>query len=230
MTTQEIKESITELVESRQEAKDFFKEVREMFKETAAGFKEIEARFKETEVRFKETDAKFKETDASFEKSSIELEKVRKLIEANGKQIKKTESMFTSQWGKLIESLVNGKAVELFNQKGILVERTSTRQKGNYKGENYEFDIIAHNGNEIVIIEVKSTLNVKHIIKFKEQLKNTKVWLSEYKTHTVYGAIAYLNADEQSPTFAENQGLWVIRATGDSASIINQPAFKPKVF
>jgi len=33
-----------------------------------------------------------------------------------------------------------------------------------------------------------------------------------------------------SKKMAENQGLFVIRATGSSASIVNAPGFRPKVF
>ena len=49
-----------------------------------------------------------------------------------------------------------------------------------------------------------------------------------YAEHTVYGAVAYLKADESSDTYAERQGLYVIRATGSSASITNREGFRPR--
>lgn len=33
--------------------------------------------------------------------------------------------------------------------------------------------------------------------------------------------------EEESDVFAENQHLWVIRATGDSASVVNAPDLVP---
>ena len=51
-----------------------------------------------------------------------------------------------------------------------------------------------------------------------------------YAEHTVYGAVAYLKADESSDTYAERQGLFVIRATGSSASITNREGFRPRSF
>lgn len=42
--------------------------------------------------------------------------------------------------------------------------------------------------------------------------------------------VAFLRAEEQSDTFAEAQRLFIIRATGDSASIINEEMFSPRVF
>jgi len=51
-----------------------------------------------------------------------------------------------------------------------------------------------------------------------------------YRDKTIYGAMAFLkqaaNADKQ----AMNKGLLVIRATGDSASIVNPDGFVPKAF
>ena len=54
--------------------------------------------FKETDAKFKETDAKFKETD-------------RKINQLSG--------LFTSQWGKLIEALVEPNVLDLFQRRGI---------------------------------------------------------------------------------------------------------------
>ncbi len=46
----------------------------------------------------------------------------------------------------------------------------------------------------------------------------------------MYGAVAYLKADESADRYAEGQGLFVIRATGSSASITNAENFKPRTF
>jgi len=209
MTAQDIKERMADLIATQ--------------KETSLAIKELS---KEIRENGKQIDKNGKQIDKNGRQIFENGEQIRE----NGKQIKIAESMFTSQWGKLVESLVEGKAVDLFRSKSILVQRVSTRQKGAYEGENYEFDIIAHNGDEIVIIEVKSTLRVKHVNKFIRQLKNVKLWLSEYKNHKIFGAVAYLRAEEESEIFAENKGFWVIRATGDSAAIINKDNFKPKIF
>lgn len=170
---------------------------------------EIAKRFKETDQQFKETDLNIQETD---------------------KKVKEAMNLFTTQWGKLIESLVEGDIVRLFNAKGILVERISTRVKGRKNGEDYEFDIVAHNGAEIVIVEVKTTLRVKDVKKFIKKLERVKEWIPDYKKYKIYGSMAYLKADEQSDTYSEAQGLWVIRATGDSSSIINKETFKAKIY
>ena len=52
-------------------------------------------------------------------------------------------------------------------------------------------------------------------------------WLPAYSGHRLYGAVAYLEADESVVLHAERRGLFVIRATGSSASIVNDPASNP---
>ena len=200
---QEIKQLLKALVISQKETDTKFKESRE----------ELDTRFKETDTKFKESrdelDTRFKETD---------------------KRIKAAFDFFEGQWGKLMESLVEGDLIKILQSKGINVHDTSMRRKGNHEGKSFEFDIIAHNGGEIVIVEVKTTLKTQDVKNFLEKLKNAKLWLQEYSKYKIYGAVAYLRADSGSEIFAENERLFVIRATGNSSSIINQEGFIPKIF
>jgi len=159
--------------------------------------------------KFKETDEKFKETD---------------------KRIKELSGLFTSQWGKLVESLVEGNLIKLLNGKKIQVERTIQRIKGNFKGQNYEYDIIAVNGNEIVIVEVKTTLRPKDVTDFRVRLVKSKEYMPEYANKIVYGGVALIIAEGSSERMAEKRGYFVIRVTGSSSAIINAEGFKPKAF
>jgi len=59
---------------------------------------------------------------------------------------------------------------------------------------NFEFDIIAHNGEEIVIVEVKTTLRVGLVKKFIKRLHRAKYYLPEYGAYRVFGTVAYLRA------------------------------------
>ncbi|MCX6154832.1 MAG: hypothetical protein NT007_11810, partial [Candidatus Kapabacteria bacterium] len=94
----------------------------------------------------------------------------------------------------------------------------------------YEFDIIAENGNEIVVVEVKTTLRPRDIKEFLDELKIFKQILPKYKDNIVYGALAYLQEDSNCSTLAEKKGLFTIRAKGKSAWISNQEDFKPKAW
>ncbi len=188
-------------------------EIRQLLKELVISQKETDAKFKESR---EELDSRFKETDAKFQETN--------------KKVKEAFDLFTSQWGRLMESLVEGDIIRIFNERGIKVQDTSTRRKGSYQGENYEFDIIAHNGKETVIIEVKTTLRVSDVKSFIKKLQKARTYLRMDDDEVIYGAIAYLQADAGSEIFAQKEKLFVIRATGDSAAIINQSDFVAEKF
>jgi hypothetical protein len=176
-------------------------------------FQQVWRMFQETDrfltEKFQETDRQFKETD---------------------RKIREVDRLFTTQWGKLVESLVEGDLIKLLSEKNIKVERTTQRVRGNREGQNYEFDIIAINVDEIVIVEVKTTLRPADITDFNEKLWKSKTYLPEYSGKVIYGAMAFITAEGSSERMAEKQGFFVIRATGNSSFIINQDDFKPKAF
>jgi Holliday junction resolvase-like predicted endonuclease len=164
----------------------------------------------ETDRRMQETDRQMRETD---------------------RKLNKLEQLFTSQWGKLMESLVEGDLVNILNQRGIAILNTTSRLKGRLAdGGNYEFDIIAHNGAEVVVVEVKTTLRPDDVNKFLEKLGQMKRWLPHYANNTVYGAMAWLSTDAGADTMAISRGLFSIRATGDSAAIVNEEGFQPRAW
>jgi hypothetical protein len=178
--------------------------------EVWAILREVSASQKETDRRMRETDRQMKETD---------------------RQLRELKDLFNGQWGKLMEALVEGDLVNLLRQRGIEVDHTVSRLKSGNGARRWEIDIIAANGDEVVAVEVKTTLKVRQVTDFIETLK---VFPDEaptvYRGKRVYGAVAYLRADEAADVYAERQGLYVIRATGSSASITNQEDFKPRTF
>jgi Holliday junction resolvase len=176
----------------------------------------------------------FQETDKKFQEAAKETDKKIKetwdQIKETSRGITRLERQFTSMWGKLVESLVEGDLIRLLNERGIAVERTQQRVSGKRKGQNFEFDIIAVNGDEIVVVEVKTTLKSDHIIHFVSKLGHVREWLPEFHDKKVYGAVAFIHTEENVITHGQKCGLLVIRATGNSASIINDNGFLPKTY
>ena len=168
------------------------------------------------------------------EKSAEEAEKRRKEVDREMKEarqrMKKLEGLFTSQWGVLMESLVEGDLVALLQERGIEVESTHSRSSGRRNGEHYEFDILAINGGEVVVVEVKTTLRSEDVTHFLEKLARFTEYEPVWRGKKIFGAVAYLKTDASVQAYAERQGLFVIRATGNSASITNPTDFRPRVF
>lgn len=188
-----------------------------------------------------ETDKKFQETRELIEKSSLETDKkiqeTDKFIKEISKELKevdtkrrKTETMFNQNWSQFVESLVEGNITELLNQRGIAVQNTAQNEKSFYNGRQYEIDIIARNGNDVVAVEVKTTLSTDDVKEFIEELKVFKEVFPIYSGKTIYGALAYIKVKGPAVSYAIKQGLFVIRATQDSARIINEKGFQPKAY
>ena len=155
---------------------------------------------------------------------------IKRQARAADRRMDKLDELFNGQWGKLIEALVEGDLVGLLQQRGIAVHHTVTNPRQNYGERRWEFDILAINGAEVVVVEVKTTLRVPDVDRFIGRLNEFPELMPEYAARRIYGAVAYLKAYQESDLRAERLGLFVIRATGSSASITNRDAFTPRTF
>ncbi len=200
------------------------KETDRHFKEMS---KEAELQREEAKLQREKADLERKETDRYLKEISKKADIRHAHLE---KRTRELNELFTGQWGKLIESLVKGDLVRLLNERNIQVMGLAQENFRRRNGEEYEVDIIAVNGREVVVVEVKTTLKNQHLDHFIEKLGMFKDIFPEYKDKIIYGAIAYLKANEGAHNKAEKKGLFVIRATGNSATITNQKEFSPKVF
>ena len=198
-----------------------------MQQETARRMQETDRRQQETARRQQETDRQMQETDRRLQETDQLLTRQAR---AAKQRMDKLEELFNGQWGKLMESLVEGDLVGLLQQRGIVVQHTVTNPRQNYGERRWEFDIVAINGEEIVVVEVKTTLRVPDIDRFIGRLNEFPDLMPEYAGRRIYGAVAYLTAHQQSDVRAERLGLFVIRATGSSASITNRAEFTPRTF
>ena len=215
-----------------QEVWSLIKETQKSIKETRNSIQELRDSQKETDKQIKEFSASQKETGKQIKEFSAELSASQKETD---RQIQKIGGRFNQRWGALVESLVEGKLVKIFQDFRIDITQTHTRSQSEWRKpdgriERREFDIIVANGTEVVVVEVKTTLIPKDVSVFLETLRDFKNYFPRYKTEIIYGAMAYLSSENKAHLLAEEEGLFLIRATGDSASLVNKKDFKPKPF
>ncbi|GIV29403.1 MAG: hypothetical protein KatS3mg028_0469 [Bacteroidia bacterium] len=165
--------------------------------------------FQETDKKFQETDRKFQETD---------------------RKLRQLENLFVGQWGKLVEAMVEGELVRILRERNIDVRSVLSRTYSIFEGKEYEFDLVAKNGNEIVVVEVKTHLSQKDIDHFIDKLKKFPLIFPEYKNRKIYGAVAYIKGNSEATRYAYKKGLFVIRAVGENAKILNDSKFQPHNF
>jgi predicted AAA+ superfamily ATPase len=172
--------------------------------------KEIWKLFHETAISFKETDRRFKETD---------------------KKIKELSDLFTSQWGKLIEALVKPGVLKHFIDRNIKVSETQQRVESVKNGGKMEVDLLLTNDQEVVVIEVKTTLKVEDVREFLIDLDNFLKFFPRYRGQKIYAAVAALTIVEDADRFAYRQGLFVLRLGKDNMiEMLNDSKFIPKDF
>jgi len=136
----------------------------------------------------------------------------------------------TGKWGKFVEGLVAPGAIRMFRKRGVNIERTSQRVIAHKGGEEMEIDVLCVNDEDVLAIEVKSTLSVDDVNEHIQRLSNFKRFFPEYKEKTVLGAVAGIVFNGNSDKFAYKQGLFVIGQTGDTVHILNDEQFKPKAW
>ncbi len=207
-----------------------FEKVWLMFQETNAQFKATDAKFQETDAQFKETDAQFKETKKLLEETRAILNEQFKETDRIIRNLSNKMNESETRWGKFVEALVEGKLIEMMNERGIPVNLTLMRIKRKYEDDDYEIDILAKNGKEIVVVEVKTTLGIEDVRHFIDKLKIFKTVIPEYSDNIIYGAVAFIQQDSEAQKYAAKKGLLVIKAVGEGAKIINRSNFKPKVW
>ena len=139
---------------------------------------------------------------------------------------------FYSEWGALLESLAQGDLVQLLNTRNIQITYTATNIKREHGplNERFEFDMLAGNNEEVVVVEVQITLKVKDVDHFLKKLSRFQDFARVYKGKKIYGAIAYTKAEQSSDKNGERRGLFMIHASENSIAVINRKDFQPKVF
>ena len=218
-TDEQIKRFSAELSASQKETDQSIKELSVSQKETDQSIKELSVSQKETDEQMKRTDEQMKRTDEQMKRTDEQMKRT-------DIRINKVVGDFGNRWGKLGENLVKGSLVKRLKERGIPVEKVIT----NAKNGDVEFDIIAINGREIVVVEVKATLDPLDVDEFLERIKKFKIHWPEFKEKTVYGAMAFLiRANKRADSLAGKRGFFVISATGDVV-IENAKGFQPRVF
>ena len=182
--------------------------------------------FKDTDRRMKERDELIKETSEIVRETSEQVKETSRKVE----QLNETVNALTGKWGKFVEGLVEQGAVRMFKERGIDVERASTRNRIRKNGTEMEIDIILENEEYVVAIEVKSTLKVEDVNEHIEDLGRLREFFPRFKNQKLIGAVAGIVMEEGADRYAYRRGLFVIGQTGETVKILNDDKFRPKIW
>ena len=158
--------------------------------------------------------------------SEQEMAELKKIVAQTNKQV----GGITSRWGEFVENLVRPAAVRMFREKGIEVHFTALRVEAQDEKGSIEIDVLAENTNEVVAIEVKSHLEVRDVKRFLITLDRFKQALPKYQSYKLYGAIAGIKVDERADEYATQEGLFLIKPSGDTVATVNDQSFVAKTW
>ncbi|MFN9994287.1 MAG: DUF3782 domain-containing protein [Pseudanabaena sp.] len=183
--------------------------------------------FRESERQRKEQQREFEQYLQEYRKTSEqEMAELKKIVAQTNKQV----IGITSRWGEFVENLVRPAAVRMFHKKGIEVHFTALRVEAQDENGSIEIDVLAENTNEVVAIEVKSHLEVRDVKRFLITLDRFKQALPKYQSYKLYGAIAGIKVDERADEYATQEGLFLIKPSGDTVAIANGQDFVAKTW
>jgi hypothetical protein len=170
-----------------------------------------------------EADRRSAEADRRSAEADRRLERLERIAANTSREV----AGLTTRWGQFVENLVEPAVVRLFQERGIEVQETSRRMKSQRPGAEMEIDIFAVNGDVAVAVEVKSRLSRQDVEDFLSRLVRFRQAFPHYGGYQIYGAVAAIEIDAGVDRYAYQQGLFVIKQTGDTVAIANDTAFQP---
>lgn len=193
------------------------------------GFKQTEERFNDTDIRFKDTDIRFKDLEERFKDTDRRFREITEELRKDFAKTRKEVANVTDALGRFSENMVAPALVRLLNRAGIPVSETALRVQSPLR--RIEYDIVAVNGDTVVVVSVKTRLQVEHVKSFlKERLPIFKEVFPRYQHMKVLGAVAGMSIEQEADAYAIKHGLFVLTQSGNNVKLLNSKGFLPRVF
>lgn len=177
----------------------------------------------------KEFHQRLLESEQSSEKSRKEFEESMQKSRA---EFDKRLGELGGTWGRFVAEMVRPRIVELFKERGILVQTMVEKVFGFLGNEKYyEIDMLLLNSDIAVAVEVKTTLGIDDVKDHLDRLdKIRKVQPKRINLGGVklYGAVAGMIIENDADRYAYKKGLFVLRQKGNVVEIVNDDKFVPK--
>jgi hypothetical protein len=211
-----------------------YEEVLALFREVAQAQREVAEAQKETErllrEQSRETDRKFQETDRKFQETERLLKEQSQAADRRMKQLNDHLGKLGNRLGEFVEGLVRPALVRLFQTRGIAVREVYADVSVEEPDEGMQIDLLAVNGAEAVLVEVKSKLTQADVDEHLEWLGKFKRLLPRYAEVRALGAVAAMVVPREVARYACRQGLFVLAQSGESVVILNDAKFQPRAW
>jgi Holliday junction resolvase-like predicted endonuclease len=165
-------------------------------------------------------------TDEQLSRTNEQLSKTIKKLDDIGRQLGDLGLV----QGEVAEDLFFRNVRYLFKEERDLIF-SDVKRNLKKKGSG-EYDIVAVNGDAVLVIEVKNKLQNRMVDNFVEKkLPKFKKTFPEYRGRRLFGGIGALVVKDAVGRYAEKAGLYVLTQTTEGgAGLINRKNFRAKEF
>jgi hypothetical protein len=176
--------------------------------------------FEEIRELFRESDRKFKEQNEKFDRRM--------------KAMDKRHAGLSSSVGKMIEHMIRKNIAGQFQALGYDVTEIGRNHsfENDKLGIRGEIDVVLYDGDVVILIEVKTTLEIYDVRKHIERLEKYRrhVDAKPIRDNKRYvGAVAGAVVSNEVINFAHENGLYAIVQSGKAVEIVPPPkGFKAK--
>ncbi|MGZ8217356.1 DUF3782 domain-containing protein [Methylomagnum sp.] len=170
------------------------------------------------------------ETLNQVAKMSAETAQQMRETDRKLKEVTQAIGRLGNRLGEFVEEMVRPAVVRLFRERGIDVHEVHQRASAQRDGDAMEIDLLIVNDIDAILVETKSELKTDDVREHLDRLARFKKLFPTYKNHRVMGAVAGMVVPDEVARYAYRQGCFVLAQSGDSVTIRNDAAFKPKVW
>ena len=192
-------------------------DVREMIQEISRATKEQGADF----------DRRMKEQAAEFDRRMMEADRRIQETELQMKRTSKEVGKLTGTIGSMVEHMIGARILEKFQVLGYEVDYYTRNHffSAKKRGIKGEIDLILHDGDISILIEVKTTLETADVRKHLEKIEKYRIYAdARWNDPTRFiGAVAGAVVTDEAKDFAHENGMYVIVQSGEAVEIVPVP-------
>jgi len=216
-------EGIGALTESQKKTDGQILELKESQWNYSEERREAQKKIDEQILELKESQ---KKTDEQLSRTDEQLSKTIKKLDDIGRQLGDLGLV----QGEVAEDLFFRNVRYLFKEERDLIF-ADVKRNLKKKGAG-EYDIVAVNGEAVLVIEVKNKLQNWMVDNFVEKkLPKFKKIFPEYRGRRLFGGMGALVVKDSVGRYAEKAGLYVLTQTSEGgAALVNRKNFRAKEF
>lgn len=159
------------------------------------------------------------------------VQKTAAEVQATNANLRRLKGLFSSQWGRLMEALIQPGLLLLFQARGHQVRRLHQRSKAQHDGDTMEIDVFLEGSTEVIGGEVKSSVGIEEVNTFLTGLAEFTKFFPLYRGYQIYSALAGLEFSAEIARYAYRKGLFVLTVgREDLVTILNDDKFRPHNF